>query len=239
MSEAPELTGDEALAAEHALGVLSADERRAAEARVAADPAFAALVEAWRARLAPLADEVAPISPPERTWRGVERLLPANDEAGLARSVRLWRRAALGGFGLAAAGVAAAVVLALQPPRVITVQPPVPGPMLNASLASDTGHPMFVAAYDPERRMLIVTSLVPPGTDPAHVHQLWLIPRDGKPRSLGMVEPGRSKGMPMAGMAPMVGEGAALAVSVEPPGGSPSKSGPTGPVAAQGRLQRI
>jgi anti-sigma-K factor RskA len=78
-----------------------------------------------------------------------------------------------------------------------------------------------------------------PGADPAHVHQLWLIPADGKPRSLGMVEPGKSKAMPMPqAMAPMFAEGAALAVSVEPPGGS-TQEGPSGPVAAIGKLARI
>jgi anti-sigma-K factor RskA len=98
---------------------------------------------------------------------------------------------------------------------------------------------MFVAAYDPDRRALIITSLAPRGADPAHAHQLWLIPADGKPRSLGMVEPGTSRRVTMEGpMAPMVTEGAALAISVEPPGGSP-KDAPSGPVAATGRLSKI
>ena len=48
----PELPEDEALAAEHALGVLTARERAAAETRMAIDPAFAAEVDAWRLRLA-------------------------------------------------------------------------------------------------------------------------------------------------------------------------------------------
>jgi anti-sigma-K factor RskA len=99
---------------------------------------------------------------------------------------------------------------------------------------------MFVAAYDPMRKALIVTSLAPAGADPAHVHQLWVIPADGKPHSLGMVEPGVSKAMPMPDdMAPMMSEGAALAVSVEPPGGSPMKDRPSGPIAAMGKLAKI
>ena len=53
MSEAPDLSEAEALAAEHALGVLNAAERAAAETRMATDPAFAADVQAWRDRLAP------------------------------------------------------------------------------------------------------------------------------------------------------------------------------------------
>jgi anti-sigma-K factor RskA len=113
--------------------------------------------------------------------------------------------------------------------------------VLNASLTSQSsGQPMFVAAYDPARKMLLITSLMTPGADPAHVHQLWVIPADGKPHSLGMIAPGASKAMPMPGpMAPMLEPGAVLAVSVEPPGGSPLKTTPSGPIAATGKLARI
>jgi anti-sigma-K factor RskA len=43
--------------------------------------------------------------------------------------------------------------------------------------------------------------------------------------------------MPKA-LAPMFSQGAALAVSVEPPTGSPTDA-PSGPIAARGRLQPI
>ena len=42
----PEMPEDDALAAEHALGVLNARERAAAELRMAREPDFAAKVEA-------------------------------------------------------------------------------------------------------------------------------------------------------------------------------------------------
>jgi anti-sigma-K factor RskA len=130
-------------------------------------------------------------------------------------------------------------MVANRPPRVI--QPPAPAPVLNASLAGAAGtQPLFIASYDPMRKALVVTSLVPPGADPLHVHQLWLIPKDGQPRSLGMVEPGSSKSMPMpTSMQQMVDEGAELAVSVEPPGGSTDPNGPSGPIAARGPLAKI
>lgn len=237
MSDAPELPDAEALAAEHALGVLSARDRALAEARAAADPAFAALVEAWRDRLAPLALEVEPVTPGADVWSRIARALPANDDGRLGRAVKVWRAATAGALALAAASIVA--VVANRPPVVIT-QPAVSNAaLLNASLMGDTGKPMFVAAYDPDRKALIITSLVPPGADPVHVHELWLIPSDGKPRSLGFVEPGKSKAMPMEpNMAPMVSEGAALAVSVEAPGGS-TGPGPSGPVAAKGMLSKI
>jgi anti-sigma-K factor RskA len=240
MSDAFDIPND-MVAAEHALGVLTGAERAAAERRMAADPAFAAQVEAWRERFAPLIDEIASTPPSAGLWARIERALPANDDAGSSRGVRFWRRATAGSLGLAAASLAVAAILASRPPQIIVPPPPIPPPLLNASLSGEAGdRPLFVAAYDPERKALLITSLVPPGGDPAHVHQLWLIPADGKPRSLGMVEPGTSKSMPMpSDMAPMFAVGAALAVSVEPPGGSPNKDGPSGPVAAVGKLARI
>ncbi|THD81326.1 MAG: hypothetical protein E7812_04825 [Phenylobacterium sp.] len=236
MSEAPDLSEAEAFAAEHALGVLSGAERAQAEAQMARDPGFAADVESWRNRLAPLLDGIAAVAAPAQVWPRIERALPANDNAG---SLRFWRGATLGSLGLAAASLVVAVMLANRPP--IVLQPPAPPPILNASLTSQaSGQPMFVAAYDPARHALIITSLVPPGGDPRHVHQLWLIPADGKPHSLGMIAPGTSKSMPMpAPMAPMLQPGATLAISVEPPGGSPNRDAPSGPIAATGKLSKI
>ena len=236
----PEPPQDDTLAAEHALGVLTAHERAAAEARMARDPAFAAAVEAWRDRLAPMLAGVSPVEPPAGLWSRVERALPVNDNVQSLRGrLRFWRGAAVGSLGLAAASLFAAVFLAAQPPQVVTAPPPPMAPMLNARLASDGGQPLYLAAYDPERKRVMVASLVAPGTDPNHSHQLWLIPADGKPRSLGLVEQGASKAMPMPEpMMPMVEEGAALAVSVEPMGGS-RQAGPSGPIAAIGRLTKI
>src|SRR5207253_4642291 len=100
--------------------------------------------------------------------------------------------------------------------------------------------PLFVAAYDPVRKALIVTSLVQPGGDPAHVHELWVIPADGKPRPLGFIEPGKTKAMPMPeSLLPSLAAGSAIAVSVEPPGGSPKRDAPSGPIAAVGKLAKI
>lgn len=231
----PDLPEDEAFAAEHALGVLNAGERAAAELRMAREPAFAAHVEAWRERLAPILTSIAPVEPPVGLWPRIERGLPANDNEG--RGVRFWRGWAVGGMGLAAASMAAVVVLATRPPEIIA--PPTPGQLLNARLDTSGGQHLFVAAYDPVRGKLIVTSLVAPGADPVHVHELWLIPADGKPRSLGQIEPGTSKTLPMPqGLSAMAKEGAAIAVSVEPLGGS-QKDGPSGPVAAIGKLAKI
>jgi len=243
MSEGPELSEAEAVAAEHALGVLSPRESAEAELRMATDPAFAADVEAWRARLAPLTLAVAAVPAPAGVWPRIERALPANDNAeGGAQGVRFWRGTAVGSLGLLAASLVAVVMLANQPPRFVQAPAPIAGPLLNASLTTQDGAPvpLFVAAYDPTRKALIITSLVKAGADPGKVHELWVIPSDGKPRALGFVEPGKSKSIPMSReLADSMAEGSAIAVSVEPPGGSPNPNAPSGPITAVGKLAKI
>ena len=244
MSEGPELNESEALAAEHALGVLSQAERAQAELRMASDPAFAADVDAWRARLAPLTLSIAPVPAPPGVWPRIERALPANDNADAAggRGVRFWRGTAVSSLGLLAASLVAVVMLTLQPPTVVQAPGPVAGPLLNASLTTQDGAPvpLFVAAYDPARKALIITSLVKAGSDPGKVHELWVIPSDGKPRALGFVEPGKSKSIPMSReLADAMAEGSAIAVSIEPPGGSPNPNAPSGPITAVGKLAKI
>jgi anti-sigma-K factor RskA len=240
MSEAPELTDTEAFAAEHALGILSSDERRQAETRMASEPVFAAQVEAWRERLAPMAEVMTEVPAPHELWLRIERSLGANDNTVVERGLRFWRGATAGSLTLAAASIAAAVMLGNRPP--VTIVPPPPGQLLDASLVSQSGAPvpLFVAAYDPSRKALIVTSLVTPGNDPAHVHELWVIPADGKPRPLGILQPGKTVAMPMSDkLLPSLAAGSALAVSIEPPGGSPKIDVPTGPITAVGKLAKI
>lgn len=244
MSEAPDLSEAEALAAEHALGVLDGRERAAAEQRMTTDPAFAADVEAWRRRLAPMLDSVAAVPPSPDMWRRIERLLPANDNGALMNRLKFWRNTAMGGFALAAASLAAVVVQVAQPPEVVEKQVPVApaGQLLSASVVSQDSRvqPLFVAAYDPDRKSLIVTSLLPEGSERDKVHELWLIAGQDKPKSLGLVEQGKAKviALPTELLAKM-SEGAALAVSLEPPGGSPSPDGPTGPVIGVGKLSKL
>ena len=110
-----ELPETEALAAEHALGVLDSGARAAAELRMAREPGFAALVETWQSRLAPMLGRLASVPPPEGLWLRIERGLPVNDNlAGL----RLWRGLAAGAMSLAAASLVGVVVLANRPPPV-------------------------------------------------------------------------------------------------------------------------
>ena len=231
---------DSFLAAEYALGLLDARDRREAERRVAADPGFADEVAFWQARLTPLIETVAPVEPPASLWDRIDAALGAETTSqakppvapkasGLWESLAFWRGLAFGSLGLAAASL---VGLAVLLPR------PMQNPPLVAALAPSGGPPAFVAAYDPARRTVIVIPASLAGAD-RRVPELWLIPPGGSPRSLGLLDPARPVTLSLpeelrAEASPQ----AVLAVSLEPPGGSPTGQ-PTGPVIAQGRLTSL
>lgn len=108
-------------------------------------------------------DSIEPVSAPQGVWPRIEAMLPANDNGTVMNRLRFWRNSAMVGFALAAASLAGLVVQVSQPPAVIEAPAPAPGQLLNASLTATSGQPqpLFVAAYDPDRRVLIITSLLP------------------------------------------------------------------------------
>ena len=94
-------------AAEYALGVLNAAQRRAAERRIGRDPAFAREVAFWEERLGGLASAIPEVAPPHGLWSRIEaglgRAAGAHGErVGLWRSLNFWRGLALGASALAA-----------------------------------------------------------------------------------------------------------------------------------------
>lgn len=225
------------LAAELALGVLEGEELAEARAMAARDPEFRDEVARWSGRLAPMLDEVEPVTPPDGVWRAIEARLggpAANDNlVKLQRRVGIWR-------GIAGAAMALAACLAI----VLLVQPRTVVPNARQSAASppmvamlgDQKQTMLVASWDPMSRQLVLAIAGDMPADPRHSHQLWVIPADGKPRSLGVMGDSKQAHMRLAqALAQLMSEGATVAISVEPRGGSPTGS-PTGPVVASGAL---
>jgi len=90
----PPIPGDEPpedLAGEYVLGVLDADQWRAATARLSADPDFAAAVAQWEDRLAPLSTALESQALSRDLWPDIRRALPANDTSAANGNVALWR----------------------------------------------------------------------------------------------------------------------------------------------------
>lgn len=226
---------EELLAAELAFGLLDREDHRAAEAKTVTDPAFADAWHRWQDYAAAMLAGPQE-SPRPSVWTRIETRLPANDTT--PRSTLRWWQA--GTLVASAAAVLLAVVAVQRSPIVPPVaQPqlqPQPAAPLVAILTASTGHGVLTVSYDP-----VSGRLVSAPTDLAignHSAELWVIPADGKPRSLGVVAdktPGWTKAPGPAAEA--IAPGVTLAVSVEPIGGSPTGQ-PTGAVILTGKIAK-
>ncbi len=224
---------DIALAGEYVLGLLPIGERRAADARMVTDPAFAARVRDWQADLSNLDTRYAPVAVPAGLGLRIEARLFAGDmsvsRTSLWSSLAFWRGLALASL-VAAAGLGALASGLLSPPADDAA------PALVARLANPDSNIGLLASFDARSGAL---SFVPAAfaAEGEHALELWLVPADGAPISMGLV-PGDGGLLRLdENLRGRIGEGAVLAVSLEPAGGSPT-AGPTGPVLVSGSFAR-
>lgn len=227
----------EALAADFVLGTLDADAWAEAQRRLESEPEFARAVERWQQRFAPLADATPEVEPPSRVWRAIERRLDGGAEkvaasfevsTGLRRRLAFWRWATL---GTSLAAVALAAVLAL---RVVTTVPAGSERQFVAMLSSGKDQPTWIASVDLARHTMTVRALSDVMAMARNKSfQLWLIELgQPEPKSLGLLDPNGQTDVRLGASGVTH---AVLAVSLEPPGGSPTGQ-PTGPVVFQGKL---
>ena len=218
---------DFTLAGEYVLGLLDAGQEAIAVARIATDSAFAAEVEAWRLRLNPLLGPEQ--APPPDMWSKIEKSLPATtlQDVGSGK-LTFWR--ALTGISMTAAVFLG--VLLLQKP-VPTTPVANPAPMI-AALGSADGRSAITASYDSGQGTMILT---PVTLDTGELYpELWVIPADGKARSLGVINGDRPTEMDVSpDMRQYMNEGALLAITPEPAQGAPGGVA-TGPVLASGKI---
>jgi anti-sigma-K factor RskA len=238
-------TGDERdlMAAEHALGLLEGEEAARALTLVRDDPDFAARVERWRGRLAPLSDELEAVEPGPDLLARIERAIATTAPVGAANDNLLRRKLARWRFSaatMAAVAASLAVVLATRPvviepaPTAVPSEQVAPAPMV-ARLMAPSGPMLMMATYDPTSRRLVIAG----GGDTVRSgrsHELWMIPAGGKPVSMGVMPAGKPMtAILTAEQAAAFHAGPTLAVSDEPVGGSPTGQ-PTGDVLASGAL---
>ena len=226
----PELA--DRLAAGYVIGTMRAGARRRFEVLLPAHPALRTAERAWQDRLTPLTLAVKPEQPSAEVWQRIEARLFGPQASAVLATVAWWRQLGFWRGFSALAGVAAlslAVLLAnpgATPPPVLVVlmsTNPVDPNLVAAS---------FVASISGDGRAVVTKPLMNVSLQADRSFELWSIPTGGKPRSLGVISAsGRSVVNPKKELA-----GAeALAVTLEPVGGSPTGQ-PTGPIVFSGKL---
>ncbi len=230
----PTMPEDDALAAEYALGLLPAEERKSFEKRLRDDFTLRASVASWDKSLPPLADAFDPVAPPTGALVQIEqRLFPRNAQTrkqGLLSSLWFWR-----GSSAVATAAALFMAVALYPPTTSV------GP----------GGQAFIAQLQNEERALSIAAYFEPGSDTlvltrtsgapdyGRVFELWLIASESAPVSLGTLPTRERVEVVLASdLVAQLELGAALAISHEPDGGSPTGQ-PTGDILAVGPVSAL
>ena len=224
------------LAAEYVLGTLDATERAAVSARRQREPQLDAAIRSWERRLAPLNNAIPEAAASLSTWQKIEtRIAGASSTAGgstevidLRRRLKVWRTSAI-----AASAIAASLILTVGV-REMTPQPKPKN--LVAVLQKDAASPAFLVTVNIEDRLMTVQP-VAAKREAGKSYELWIVHDSlGAPKSLGVIDEAAAMQRPtLAAYKRDVIEGATLAVSLEPEGGSPTGA-PTGPVVFAGKM---
>ncbi|MBL8389706.1 MAG: anti-sigma factor [Hydrogenophaga sp.] len=242
------------LAAAYAIGTLRGGARRRFEslARERAPVRAAALI--WQSRVASMTELEQTVAPSPVVWTRIENLVRAEREqaamlaaalkaraqpaGGWWRNLALWRGAA--GAGVLATVLSVVTTVGLRDrlgaqinelQAKLSAQPQIE---YVAVLNDDQASASMLVTFDPKNRKLTLQRVGGYQEASDKSLQLWALPPGGKPRSLGVLS--QEKLLQLAAGEGDVREVPALAVSLEPRGGVPSETGPTGPVLFKGAL---
>lgn len=220
------------LAGEYVLGTLRGPARRRFERLVQDDPLLWQEVARWESRLGTLGEALPELPPPSHVWTAIKAETGFDDatapalgtapDTGLLHRLSFWR-----GFSLVAAGLAAALFVIVVLPG---EQPLTPTQVATLQGENAKGAWLVRVARDGTGEITPVGSPdAPRGKD----LELWLLRNnDQPPLSVGLastVDRVRFR------LPDGTTDGTGFAISVEPPGGSPTGL-PTGPVIFVGNL---
>ena len=214
-----------ALAADYSIGLMPATARRRFERLLLDDAALCAEVAEWEDCLVSLTQPLAEQPVPEHVWQAiVSRIEPQKLHVPAKRP--FWTGLRLG--AAACALVIAATLGALYNRDSIEY---------NATLLSGTAQPGL--RIEAHTGYLNIEPLELARVEADRSLELWAIPADGKPVSLGLIPHGGGGRLALdQRQQQLIRSSVVLAVSLEPQGGSPTGQ-PTGPVRYQGPLASL
>src|SRR5258706_2989928 len=213
-----------ALAAEYVVGTLRGNARRRFESMARSDREAGEVLRRWEAELTPLAERVPSLEPPARVWSAIESRI-RGQAPGRGSDLGFWRS-----FGLIAAGLASVLVVAFLWFSPQGGSEPEPA-FVSVLTASDSVPRMVVSLHGADD--LRVRMVKPWAGTEGKSLELWVLPKNGAPRSLGLIDNHQDTHLRLAASDPRLQLANALAVSLEPRGGSPTAQ-PPGPVPCPG-----
>ncbi len=233
MRKSPERV--EILAAEYVLGSLKGPARLRFEGWMMESGRVRQEVWFWEQQLGALSTAAQPETPPLRVWSDIQRRLWPEQatmaERATGKAGWFWS-----GWGLisTAAAIVFAVMLQQQPSFVQDRSL-----LAGAIIKADVSDPLWLLSETGSGNLLKLRSVAAGSAEPGKDYELWVVPEDGQPLSLGVVPASGTHQMALSNDAKSSLESSrTLAMSLEPEGGSPTGS-PTGPILHVARLYEL
>lgn len=246
----------EQLAASYALGTLRGGARRRFETLARDNATLRAAALIWQSRLGSVAELQPEIAPSQAVWKRIENLLdaekqahamraaqivpvaPAPARAGWWASLGLWRGATAAGAFVAVIAVVTGLnlntQLSGQVQELSAKLSATPEIQYVAVLADDKAAASMLVTFDPKNKKLLLKRVGDFREQADKSLELWALPPGAAPRSLGVLSGDPVVRLTAAGSD--MQEVPTLAISLEPKGGVPAGSGPSGPVLFTGAL---
>jgi len=241
----------EQLAASYALGTLRGGARRRFETLARDNATLRAAALVWQSRLSSVAELQPQMAPSPAVWTRIENLVRADKEvramqaarrapvsAGWWASLGLWRGASAAG---ALAAVLAVVVglnvnsrLSGQVSELSAKLTATPEIEYVAVLTDDKAAASLLVTFDPKNKTLVLKRVGGFREQADKSLELWALPPGVAPKSLGVLNADPVVRLTAAGTD--MRQVPTLAITLEPKGGVPPGSGPTGPVLFKGAL---
>ena len=207
-----------ALAAEYVLGTLDGKARKRFQQLMMESQSIRETTWMWEQHLNGLGSKLAPIKPAPHVWTNIQAVLehtPNNKVAAISNKVkRFWQSTTL-------LATAAAFTLAILVARLdnTPVSPTSPTQQVAIFVNEETA-PLWL--LDVKTNNLVIQTTTHLQIKPNNDYQLWMVAEDGRPPiSLGLLPQTGSLKLPKHPLFDQI-EIAALAVSLEPKGGSPT-----------------
>ncbi|SDY00307.1 Anti-sigma-K factor RskA [Collimonas sp. OK242] len=231
------------LAAEYVLGTLRGGARRRFESLLRRHPELRQAVAEWQDRLHPMAQLAPAAKPSAAVWPSIEAQLGLHGKPQRKRAIWFELREDLSfwrGLGLVSTTAAIILTSLLLSRQELSVPaaPAAPTASYIAMLSNDQAQPIAVVTGDAPGGRLVIKLVAPQTIAADKSLELWAVPKDGPPRSLGLLAADGSVTLALPANAtpqtiPL------LAVTLEPKGGSPNPGGPTGPIVFKGPWVQI
>jgi anti-sigma-K factor RskA len=206
------------LAAEYVLGTLRGPARRRFERWRANTSHVDERCRYWEEHLMHVAKGLKPVQPPAYVWPAIRRRLKLT----LDRSPRRWaRNLALAASLVLVAGLAGLLYWrSLQSVRATA----------TSTIAAKSGDQMWQVEVFGTTNRLVVHAAKLPARPAGRDYELWALPKNGNPVSLGVLPTeGTSTRVLTLIQKAALASSSQVAVSIEPPGGSPTGQ-PTGDI---------